>query len=257
MTPVPRRPSAPPGRLLGIVAVLLALAAVVLWGASRLTWVSQVVEGIPGPRTSTADGATAEPILVPWALLCLAAIGGLVATAGWGRRVVGTLVAVAGLWALLRAASGLLAPASEALPIGVRPGDRPLPAEAVVGGPLLGLVGALVMVGAGLLTVRWAAVLPRMGAQYDAPVARGATATATARPRPADPDTALWEALDEGRDPTGEPAGDPPGGPARDLPGERAADVIGGPTREPEADPPDGPRTGPSDGVGRTGGGAG
>ncbi|GAA4913958.1 putative membrane protein (TIGR02234 family) [Actinomycetospora succinea] len=227
MTGVPRVPSAPPARLLGIVAALLALAAVVLWGASRLTWVSQVVDGIPGPRTNTADGATAEPILVPWALLCLAAIGGLVATAGWGRRVVGTLVAVAGLWALLRAASGLLAPASEALPVGVRPGDRPLPAEAVVGGPLLGLLGALVMLAAGLLTVRWAAVLPRMGAQYDAPGAR------TERPKPADPDKALWEALDEGRDPTG----DPPG--------------------ESDADPPERPRTGPSDGVGRTGGGAG
>ncbi|MFC5138643.1 Trp biosynthesis-associated membrane protein [Actinomycetospora rhizophila] len=248
---VPRRPSAPPGRLLGIVVVLLVVAALVLWGASRLTWVSQVVDGVPGPRTSTADGATAEPILVPWALLCLAAVGGLVATAGWGRRVVGTLVAVAGLWALLRAASGLLAPASEALPIGVRPGDRPLPAEAVVGGPLLGLLGALIMVGAGLLTVRWAAVLPRMGARYDAP---GRVAE---RRRPADPDTALWEALDEGRDPTRDPAGDPAGDPS----GEPAADVTGAPTREPDADPPDGrarrPWSGPSDGVGRTGGGAG
>jgi uncharacterized membrane protein (TIGR02234 family) len=228
MTAVPRRPSAPPGRLLGLVALLLAVAAAVLWGASRLTWVSQAVESLTGPRTSTADGATAEPILVPWALLCLAAIGGLVATAGWGRRVVGTLVAVAGLWALLRAASGLLAPASDALPPGMRPGDRPLPAEAVVGGPLLGIVGAAAMLAAGLLTVRWAAVLPRMGAQYDAP--GGARAE---RPRPADPDKALWEALDDGRDPTGDP------------------------TREPDTDPPDGPRTGRSDGVGSAGGGAG
>lgn len=206
-----------------MVALLLAGAAAVLWGASRLTWVSQVVEGLPGPRTSTADGATAEPILVPWALLCLAAIGGLVATAGWGRRVVGTLVAVAGLWALLRSASGLLAPRAEALSVGLAQSDRPMPAEAVVGGPLLGVLGALVMIAAGLLTVRWALVLPRMGAQYDAPAARAAAA------RPADPDKALWEALDDGRDPTSEPGGGPP----------------------------DGPRAGPSDGVGRTGGGAG
>lgn len=202
-----------------MVALLLAVAAAVLWGASRLTWVSQSVEGLAGTRTSTADGATAEPILVPWALLCLAAIGGLVATAGWGRRVVGTLVAVAGLWALLRAASGLVAPGAEALPVGLAPTDRPLPAEAAVGGPLLALLAALVMIAAGLLTVRWAAVLPRMGAQYDAP---GAGA---ARSRPADPDKALWEALDEGHDPTG--------------------------------DPPERPRSGPSDGVGRAGGGAG
>ncbi|MEJ2859794.1 TIGR02234 family membrane protein [Actinomycetospora flava] len=231
MTAVPRRPprdgTAPPGRLLGIVALLLAVAAAVLWGASRVSWVSQVVEGVAGSRTSTADGATAEPILVPWALLCLAAIGGLVATAGWGRRVVGTLVAVAGLWALLRSATGLLAPRADALPVGLAQSDRPLPSEAVVAGPLLGVLGALVMIAAGLLTVRWAAVLPRMGAQYEAPGARPAAA------RPADPDTALWEALDDGRDPTGDP------------------------TSGPEAGPPDGPRAGPSDGVGRTGGGAG
>ncbi|MEJ2887272.1 Trp biosynthesis-associated membrane protein [Actinomycetospora aeridis] len=229
MTGVPRRPSAPPARLLGLVAVLLAVAAAVLWGSSRLSWVSQVVEGVPGTRTSSADGATAEPILVPWALLCLAAIGGLVATAGWGRRVVGTLVAVAGLWAVLRSASGLLAPSAAALPDGMRPGDRPLPPEVVVGGPLLGLVGGLVMLAAGLLTVRWAAVLPRLGAKYDAPGA----GTRDARPRPTDPDKALWEALDDGRDPTRDP------------------------TREPDPDPPDGPRAGPSDGVGSAGGGAG
>lgn len=232
---VPRRPSAPPGRLLGMLAVLLAVAAAVLWGASRLTWVSQVVEGVPGPRTSTADGATAEPILVPWALLCLAAVGGLVATAGWGRRVVGTLVAVAGLWAVLRAATGLVAPATEALPVGVRPGDRPLPAEAVVGGPLLALLGGLLMLAAGLLTVRWAAVLPRMGAQYDAPGAAGG------RPRPADPDRALWEALDEGRDPTGEPTHGP----------------TSHPTHEAEPPPSDGTRSGRSDGVAGPPGGAG
>lgn len=234
MTAVPRRPTAAPGRLLGIVVLLLAVSATVLWGASRVGWVSQVVEGVPGPRTSTVDGAAAEPILVPWALLCLAAVGGLVATAGWGRRVVGTLVAVAGLWALLRSATGLVAPTAASLPDGVtRPGDRPLPPEAVVGGPLLGVLGALLMLAAGLLAVRWAAVLPRMGAQYDAPTAE--------RPRPTDPDKALWEALDEGRDPTGEPA----------------ADVAGDRAPESDTDPPGGPRSGPSDGVGRAGGGAG
>ena len=139
MTSGPRGAS-PPGRLLGAVVLLLLAAAAVLWGASRATWVTQVVEGAPGPRTSAADGAQAEPILVPWALLCLAAVGGLVATAGWGRRVAGTLVAVAGGWAVLRGVAGLADPASEALPVGVRPGDRPLPAEAVLTGPLLGPV---------------------------------------------------------------------------------------------------------------------
>jgi uncharacterized membrane protein (TIGR02234 family) len=238
VTAAPHRPAGapaprPPGRLLGLLVVLLLVAAAVLWGSSRLTWVSQTVESATGPRTSTADGAGAEPILVPWALLCLAAVGGLVATAGWGRRVVGTLVAVAGLWAVLRGATGLVAPTAHALPVGVRPGDRPLPAEAVAAGPLLGVLGGLIMLVAGLLTVRWAAALPRMGARYDAP---GGVAS-TERRTPADPDRALWEALDEGRDPTGEP----------------------GPEPAPDArpDPPPGRRSGPADGVGGPRGGAG
>jgi uncharacterized membrane protein (TIGR02234 family) len=215
--------AASPGRLLGAVVVLLVAAAVVLWASSRATWVSQVVEGLAGSRSSTADGATAEPVLVPWALLCLAAVGGLLATAGWGRRVVGTLVAVAGLWAVLRGAAGLADPASEALPVGVRPGDRPLPAEAVLAGPLLGVLGGLLMLAAGLLAARYAAVLPRLGARYDAPT-RGA---GEARATPADPDRALWEALDEGRDPTGEP----PAGPGPDASGGRSPgrpDGVGG-----------------------------
>ncbi len=223
-----------PGRLFGAVVVLLLAAAVVLWGASRATWVSQVVEGIPAPRTITADGATAEPILVPWALLCLAAVGGLLATSGWGRRVVGTLVSVAGLWAVLRGVAGLADPASEALPVGVRPGDRQLLAEAVLAGPSLGILGGALMLGAGLLAARFAAVLPRLGARYDAPTRAAGDGAAAVRPTPADPDRALWEALDEGRDPTGDPPADPadrPAGRAPDPPGGRASgrrDGVGG-----------------------------
>ena len=231
----PARTGPTPGRLFGAIVLLLLAAAVVLWSSSRVTWVSQVVEGLPGPRTSTGDGATAEPILVPWALLCLAAVGGLLATSGWGRRVVGTLVAVAGLWAVLRGAAGLADPASEALPVGVRPGDRPLPAEAVLPGPLLGVLGGLLMLGAGLLAARHAAVLPRLGARYDAPgapAARGAEGGAgEGRRAPGDPDRALWEALDEGRDPTGEVGPEPSVGAPPDPPGGRASerpDGVGG-----------------------------
>jgi uncharacterized membrane protein (TIGR02234 family) len=234
-TPEPRPRAGAPARLFGAIVVLLLAAAVVLWGASRTTWVSQVVEGVPVPRTNTADGAAAEPILVPWALLCLAAVGGLLATSGWGRRVVGTLVAVAGLWAVLRGVAGLADPASEALPVGVRPGDRPLPAETVLAGPSLGVLGGVLMLAAGLLAARFAAVLPRLGARYDAPTrAAGdragdgaADGAADVRATPADPDRALWEALDEGHDPTADrPAGrapDPPGGRASGRP-----DGVGG-----------------------------
>ncbi len=159
----------------------------------------------------TADGAHAEPILVPWALLALAAVGGIAATAVWGRRLVGTLVAVAGGWAVLRAVVGLVAPTSEALPVGMRPGDRTLPATAAVAWPLVALLGGLLMLAAGLVVARRAADLPRLGARYEAPGARAGRPGAERGPTgdgspPADPDRALWEAQDEGEDPTRDPA---------------------------------------------------
>lgn len=202
------------GRLLGLIVVLLVLAAAALWGASQGTWVARVVDNpLSGRRTVVADGARVEPILVPWALLGLAAVGGLVATAVWGRRVVGILVAVAGGWAVLRAVLGLVAPRADAVGVGSRPGDRTLPVEIGLAGPVLALAGGLLMLAAGLLTARAAAELPRLGARYDAP--------GTDRPRPTDPDRALWEAQDEGADPTVAVADPParpptaPGGPER------------------------------------------
>lgn len=191
------------GRLLGLVAVLLVLAAAALWASAQSTWVVQtVVNPLTGPQGNTADGAHAEPILVPWALLSLAAVGGLVATAVWGRRVVGTLVAVAGGWAVLRAVVGLVAPDGGSLPIGLRPGDRAMPAEAGFVGPLVAVLGGLLMLAAGLIAARRAGELPRLGSRYRAPGAEPGR-------RPADPDRALWEAQDEGEDPTRERAPDP------------------------------------------------
>jgi uncharacterized membrane protein (TIGR02234 family) len=221
---VPGRRLPTGGRLLGLIALLLVLAAAALWASSQGTWVSQVVDNpLSGSRANTADGARAEPILVPWALLALAAVGGLVATAVWGRRLVGTLVAIAGGWAVLRAVVGLVAPAVDALPVGLRPGDRALPATAAPVWPLVALLGGLLMMAAGLLAARHAAELPRLGARYDAPGA------APVR-RPADPDRALWEAQDEGEDPTRDPGAES----GTDSPGSGELPVDG-PGRTDEA----------------------
>ena len=126
------------GRLFGAIVVLL-LAAASCSGARRAapgSARSSRACPAPAPTPPTAP----PPSRSSCRGRCCASprVGGLLATSGWGRRVVGTLVAVAGLWALLRGVAGLADPASEALPIGVRPGDRPLPAEAVLAGPALG-----------------------------------------------------------------------------------------------------------------------
>jgi uncharacterized membrane protein (TIGR02234 family) len=204
--PAPRRPGS---RLLGLAVVGLLLAALALWGASRGTWLTATWDvPLRGRVVVTADGADTEPVLVPWALLALAAIGGLLATSGWGRRAVGVIVGVAGLWALLRAVSGLAAPAPGLLPASARQAGRAVGVEVTVVWPLLAALGGLLLVAAGALVAARGSVMPRLGARYEAP-GRG-------RARPVDEDRSLWEALDAGEDPTtGPPAADPP------VPGQR------------------------------------
>ena len=108
---------------------------------------------------------------LPW--LMLAVVLGVVATRGWGRSVVGALIAAAGVGAVL------------AYLVGSIPGS---PFLGAASGALLALAGA------------WTAVAgrtwPAMGARYDA----GPPKTRSARALSA------WEAQDRGIDPTEEPS---------------------------------------------------
>jgi hypothetical protein len=130
----PRRPGS---RLLGLAVVGLVLAAVALWGASRGTWLTATWDvPLRGRVVTTVLGADAEPVLVPWALLALAAIGGLFATSGWGRRAVGVVVGVTAAW------------------------------------PLLAALGGVLLVAVGVLVAVRGSAMPRLGARYDAPGGR-------------------------------------------------------------------------------------
>jgi uncharacterized membrane protein (TIGR02234 family) len=194
-------------RLLGVAVVGLLIAALALWGASRGTWLTATWDvPVRGRVVVTATGADTEPVLVPWALLALAAIGGLLATSGWGRRAVGAVVGIAGLWALLRSLSGLAAPAPDALPVAAQQAGRAVGVQASVVWPLLGGVGGLLLIGVGLLVALRGAAMPRLGARYDAP-------GAPARRREDDEERSLWEALDAGDDPTARPQSPTPRAP--------------------------------------------
>lgn len=209
--PSPRRSGS---RLLGFAVVGLLLAAVALWGASRGTWLTATWEvPLRGTVVATADGADTEPVLVPWALLALAAIGGLLATSGWGRRAVGVIVGVAGLWVLLRGIAGLAAPAPALLPGSARQAGRVLDVEVTPAWPLLAALGGLGLLAVGILVTARGSLMPRLGARYDAPTGRSGTATG---PAEAD-ERGLWEALDAGEDPTAGPAQD---GAVQPSPGE-------------------------------------
>ena len=198
-------------RTLGLTAVVLAVAALALWGSSRGTWVSATwSDPLRGTVVATASGAETEPVLVPWALLALAAIAGVLATSGWGRRLVGVVVALAGLVAVWRAGAGFVAPEPAALPAAARRPGTVAGVESAVGWPLLAAFGAVLMLTAGAVVTWRAGTLPRLGARYEAP-RLGATAASTpaaattgdpAPPVRVDADRQLWDALDEGRDPT-------------------------------------------------------
>ncbi|HEX5407101.1 MAG TPA: Trp biosynthesis-associated membrane protein [Pseudonocardiaceae bacterium] len=175
------------------VILLLVLGAVLLWLASRLTWAwSRQLTPLRGTIVVTQRGSEVAPALIPLAFLALAAVAAILAIGGWGRRLVGVLVGIAGLAAVWVGIDGL--PGVFAThPVGY-------PLSQVVTGHALAIVAGLPIVLAGLLIVRNANGMPRLGGNYQTP---------SATRRRTNPDTELWEALSEGSDPTVDPTADP------------------------------------------------
>ena len=69
--------------------LMLVLAAVGLWVAARLTWVTVTsADGLGQPKTTTLSGGTWSTVLIPLAVLLLAAAIAGLAVHGWGLRVV-------------------------------------------------------------------------------------------------------------------------------------------------------------------------
>jgi Tryptophan-associated transmembrane protein (Trp_oprn_chp) len=154
-------------RPLWIVTAALLGAAAALWVSSRLDW----SEGLTGGEKVSA--------LVPLALLYLAGIAGVLATSGWPRRIVGLLLAVAGVATGYLAFDGVSGQAGGS--------GTGLLARG------LALVAAVAVVGAGVLLVRSGHRMPRLGTKYETPAAAKADQTG---------EKELWRALTEGNDPT-------------------------------------------------------
>ncbi|GAA2355428.1 hypothetical protein GCM10009854_36860 [Saccharopolyspora halophila] len=185
--------------LLWIVVLLVLAGAGVLWGASALTWADQQFDTPLGSTmTSGGTGAQLRPELGPMALASLAAVAAVLATGGLLRRLMGLLVVLAGALLGWRGyqtlTGGWFDYVREHAPAGGTPVSEVSTQPA---GPLLMLLGALLLVAAGALTVLRAGRMPAMGAKYSAP--------GTAKERPShDSDRQLWNELDAGRDPTAE-----------------------------------------------------
>jgi uncharacterized membrane protein (TIGR02234 family) len=211
-----RKPAGAKRRQLSTVCAGLALAAVLLWAGSATVWYRVTPAGA-APVELT--GAQVAPWLGGTALLALAGVAGVVATGGLLRRLVGVLLGLAGVGVLVFGVRALvMAPfatdASAAAlpqpPSGVTVDELRYQPTDATGAPLLAIAGAVVLLAVGILVLVRERRLPRFGARYAAPGERRVER---------DPDRAAWQELDEGRDPTVDPAEAPPGD-AGDDPGD-------------------------------------
>lgn len=188
-------------RSLGLACLLLLLGAGFLWVSGSLTWFSVTVPTATGGELSTAaTGAQMQPAITAVAALLLAAVAATVALSGIARRVLGVVVALAGVAAGWSTLAQVVTPPSAAQLVsareGLSTGGQPIGTSVVSASawPWLAVAGAVVAVLAGgLLAVRERR-MARLGARYAAP---GAPTD-----EPTDPDRAAWEQLDDGRDPT-------------------------------------------------------
>ncbi len=177
-------------RALGYVAAGCLCGAGLALIAARQQWAVRVTRREPplSPLREAFTGADLVPWLPAVALVALAAGVAVLATRGVGRLLVGVVALGCGLAIVSGAGYGMT----------VAPADGRV---AVADGAwsLAGLAGGLMVVAAALLVIRNGRVWPSMGARYE-------------RGHPGDPaggadddPVRMWDALDEGADPTGTP----------------------------------------------------
>jgi len=164
----------------GLGAIALGAGAALLAGSR--TWEETSV-----PRPSPLPPATVVHTgnaLLPWlpalALVGLAGAGAILATRGAARRVVGVIIAIAGIGVVVAAVRGF---------------------GYTAGWALLALVGGLAIVAGGIEAVRKGATWPATGARYDRAAPDAGEGGKPAKDRPVT-EVTMWDDLDRGIDPT-------------------------------------------------------
>src|SRR6516225_3801359 len=202
-----------------IAQALLVVAAAGLWAASRLMWVDlRTFDGLGPPKLVALPGAAWSSALVPLALLLLATAVAALAVRGWPLRMLAGLLAAASL------AIGYLGISLWVIP------DVALRGAELAHISVISLVGserhhwgAGIAVGAALCTLIASVLLMRStsdprsaresATKYAAPAARRSNvlrenANGAMLEGPETPEISermIWDALDEGRDPTDRP----------------------------------------------------
>jgi uncharacterized membrane protein (TIGR02234 family) len=209
-----------PGRVPIVIAqLLLVVAAGALWMASRLPWVGiRSFDGLGPPKEVSLSGASWSTALVPLALLMLATAVAALAVRGWPLR------ALAGLLAAASLAVGYLGISLWVIPdVALRGAELAHISVISLVGSERHYWGAGIAVGAGLCTLIASVLLMRSASdagstrgsatKYAAPAARRSNAlrenaNGAMLEGPETPELSermIWDALDEGRDPTDRP----------------------------------------------------
>ncbi|OBA77787.1 hypothetical protein A9W99_04505 [Mycobacterium sp. 1164966.3] len=216
MEPSDARPRRLTSRLtIGIAQVLLVIAAGLLWTSSRLPWVVvRSFDGLGPPKSVTLSGASWSTALLPLALLMLATAVAAVAVRGRPMRLVAVLLAAASF------AAGYLGISLWVVPdVSARGADLAhVPIASLVGserhywGAAIALASAVCTLFAAVLLMRSAVLFGRdeeSTAKYAAPAVRrsrargdGARQDDAAEPNGGMSERMIWDALDEGHDPT-------------------------------------------------------
>ncbi len=203
-------PDRPARRTIRLAQALLVAAAAGLWAASRLTWVElRTFDGLGPPKVVTLSGAEWSSALIPLALVLLATAVAALAVRGWPLRMLAILVAIASL------ATGYLAISMLVVPdVAVRGADLAhVPVLWLVGsqrhypGPVIMLATAVCTLVGAVLLMRAATSARGAATKYVAPAVRRSRAQ---RDRKIVSERMIWDALDEGRDPTQDPTEQPP-----------------------------------------------
>jgi uncharacterized membrane protein (TIGR02234 family) len=198
--PEPRRRIRAPARA---AQLLLVVAAAALWAGSRLPWVViRSFDGLGQPRTSSLSGADWSTALVPLAVVSLAAAVAALAVRGWPLRLLAVLVSMASL------AIGYLAVSLWVMrDVAVRAADLAhVPVVTLVGSERH-YGGASLTLSAAVCTLIGSSLLMRAATSRQATTKYVTPETRRSMARGDDADDVmservLWDALDEGRDPT-------------------------------------------------------
>ena len=182
-----------------VVLVLLASGGLVFVAAQQ-TWARSALStpGLPDD-TVTVSGSDALAIVPALGLVVVAAALAIIAASVRLRRVVGALVIIASVAGIIiTVGGGSAVDHSFVRAVHESPafaGQSVPEAQTSVLWPVVAVAGFAVAAVAGALVIWWAGSWATMGRRYDAPAAHG-------QPTQADSDAEIWQAQDDGRDPT-------------------------------------------------------